>query len=54
MKKQVYYIIAVDDDLKPIHTTRMCGSEADARDLKNSMAQDYHDVMVFRELEKER
>lgn len=48
--KEVYYIVAVDDDYKPVHTTRICSDLKGAQELRDLMAQSHHDVLICGEI----
>jgi hypothetical protein len=48
--RQVYYLVAVDDDYKPVHTTRICSDIMEAKHLRDMMAQNDHDVLICAEV----
>lgn len=48
--RQVYFIIGIDDEHKPVHTTRICSDLQGALELRDSMAACYYDAVICQEI----
>lgn len=52
--REVYFLIGIDDDHKPLHTMRVCSDWRGAVEERDGMSKNhaYHDVLICQEVRK--
>jgi len=50
MSRQVFFIVGIDDDHKPVHTTRVCSDPVSAASLRQQVAANYHEALLCQEV----
>ncbi len=47
--RQVYFIIGIDEEHRPVHTTRICSDLEGVLELRDMMAEQYYDALICQE-----